>query len=286
MITVHTVAELREHVRTARLEGKRIGFVPTMGNLHAGHISLIDRANNETDYVVSSVFVNPLQFNDQSDLQRYPRTLPQDQEKLSAADCDLLFAPDVDEMYPNGQAEQSIVHVPVVSEGLCGGSRPGHFDGVSTVVTKLFNQVLPDAAFFGEKDFQQVAVIKKMVNDLCMPIQVVTVPTARAEDGLALSSRNGYLSDEERQLATGLYKTLNEIAETLDAGGQLNATLEQAETRLKERGFVPDYVEVRCTVDLSPATSGDTELVILIAAFLGNARLIDNLVVRLNHGIV
>ncbi|MEC7546410.1 MAG: pantoate--beta-alanine ligase [Pseudomonadota bacterium] len=286
MITVHTVAELREHVRTARQAGKRIGFVPTMGNLHAGHISLIDRANSETDYVVSSVFVNPLQFNDQSDLQRYPRTLPQDQEKLSAADCDLLFAPDVDEMYPNGQAEQSIVHVPVVSEGLCGGSRPGHFDGVSTVVTKLFNQVLPDAAFFGEKDFQQVAVIKKMVNDLCMPIEVVTVPTARAEDGLALSSRNGYLSDEERQLATGLYKTLNEIAEALNRGEQQDKTLAQASLRLEERGFRPDYVEVRAAADLSPAAPGVSEVVILGAAFLGNARLIDNLVVTLNRGIV
>ncbi|TNC86754.1 MAG: pantoate--beta-alanine ligase [Thalassolituus sp.] len=286
MITVHTVAELREHVRTARQAGKRIGFVPTMGNLHAGHISLIDSANSETDYVVSSVFVNPLQFNDQSDLQRYPRTLPQDQEKLSAADCDLLFAPDVDEMYPNGQAEQSIVHVPVVSKGLCGGSRPGHFDGVSTVVTKLFNQVLPDAAFFGEKDFQQVAVIKKMVNDLCMPIEVVTVPTARAEDGLALSSRNGYLSDEERQLATGLYKTLNEIAEALNHGEQLDKTLAQASLRLEERGFRPDYVEVRAAADLSPAAPGVSEVVILGAAFLGNARLIDNLVVTLNRGIV
>jgi len=286
MITVHTIKELREHVRAARMAGKRIGFVPTMGNLHAGHISLVDRANAETDYVVSSIFVNPLQFNDKSDLQRYPRTLPQDQEKLAAADCDLLFAPDVDEMYPNGQDEQSIVHVPVVSEGLCGGSRPGHFDGVSTVVTKLFNQVLPDAAFFGEKDFQQVAVIRKMVDDLCIPVNVVTVPTARADDGLALSSRNGYLSDEERQLATGLYKTLQEVASELNAGETLEATIATATQRLEERGFRPDYVEVRSSSDLKPAAAGVSEVVILAAAFLGNARLIDNLVVTLNRGIV
>ena len=153
MITVHTVAELRDHVANARRNGQRIGFVPTMGNLHAGHICLIDRARSECEFVVASIFVNPLQFNDKSDLQRYPRTLPDDQQKLAQAQCDLLFAPNVEEMYPNGQESQSIVHVPVVSEGLCGGSRPGHFDGVSTVVTKLFNQVLADKAFFGEKDF-------------------------------------------------------------------------------------------------------------------------------------
>ncbi len=151
MITLHTIAELRSQVKAARMAGKTIGFVPTMGNLHAGHISLITRAREECDFVVSSVFVNPLQFNDKSDLQRYPRTLPEDQAQLDAAGCDLLFAPDVDEMYPNGQDEQSIVHVPVVSKGLCGGSRPGHFDGVSTVVTKLFNQVLPDKAFSVKK---------------------------------------------------------------------------------------------------------------------------------------
>jgi len=286
MITVHTIAGLREQVRNARQAGKRIGFVPTMGNLHAGHISLIDRARTECDYVVSSIFVNPLQFNDKNDLQRYPRTLPEDQSKLDAAGCDLLFAPDVDEMYPHGQDEQSIVHVPVVSEGLCGGSRPGHFDGVSTVVTKLFNQALPDAAFFGEKDFQQVAVIKKMVTDLCMPIDIVTVPTARAEDGLALSSRNGYLTDEERQKAPGLYQTLRGIADALNEGESLESALSAANLRLEERGFRTDYLEVRAANTLAPATSGLTEVVILGAAFMGNARLIDNLVVTLNRSIV
>jgi len=286
MITVHTVAELRQHVRAARQAGKRVGFVPTMGNLHDGHISLIDRARSDSDFVVSSIFVNPLQFNDASDLDRYPRTLPQDQERLTAAQCDLLFAPNVNEMYPKGQDAQSIVHVPVVSEGLCGGSRPGHFDGVSTVVTKLFNQVLPDVAFFGEKDFQQVAVIRKMVDDLCMPIEIVTVPTARAEDGLALSSRNGYLSDQERQLATGLYQTLNEIADALNAGDAPKAAIAAATERLNSRGFQTDYLEIRSATDLNEQVSGLSEVVILGAAFLGKARLIDNLVVTLNRAIV
>jgi len=286
MITVHTIAELRQHVRATRQAGKRVGFVPTMGNLHDGHISLIDRARSDSDFVVSSIFVNPLQFNDASDLDRYPRTLPQDQERLTAAQCDLLFAPNVNEMYPKGQDAQSIVHVPVVSEGLCGGSRPGHFDGVSTVVTKLFNQVLPDVAFFGEKDFQQVAVIRKMVDDLCMPIEIVTVPTARAEDGLALSSRNGYLSDQERQLATGLYQTLNEIADALNAGDAPKAAIAAATERLNSRGFQTDYLEIRSATDLNEQVSGLSEVVILGAAFLGKARLIDNLVVTLNRAIV
>lgn len=192
-------------------------------------------------------------------------------------------------MYPNGQDEQSIVHVPVVSEGLCGGSRPGHFDGVSTVVTKLFNQVLPDYAYFGEKDFQQVAVIRKMAHDLCMPVNVITVPTARAADGLALSSRNGYLSAEERRLAVGLYQTLQEIAAELDQGLALDSVIRGAISRLNDHGFKTDYIEVRNAKDLSPLTSistGTQEIVILAAAFLGNARLIDNMVVTLNRGIV
>ncbi|PHS66253.1 MAG: pantoate--beta-alanine ligase [Thalassobium sp.] len=283
MITVHTISELREHVRNARSNGRRIGFVPTMGNLHEGHISLIERSLAEGCFTVSSIFVNPLQFNDQSDLARYPRTLPADQEKLAAAGCDLLFAPDVNEMYPNGQDAQSIVHVPVVSEGLCGGSRPGHFDGVSTVVSKLFNQVLPDIAFFGEKDFQQVAVIRKMVNDLCMPVEIVPVATKRADDGLALSSRNGYLNADERALAPGLYLTLTEIAADFKAGKDLAVSLKEAAERLQQRGFRPDYLEIRRSSDLAPATLGDHSVVVLAAAFLGSARLIDNLQVTLNQ---
>lgn len=284
MITVHSVKELRAQVKAARSHGHSIGFVPTMGNLHDGHISLVNQAKARTDFVVASIFVNPLQFNDKSDLERYPRTLAADQALLQAAKCDLLFAPDVDEMYPAGQSEQSTVHVPVVSEGLCGGSRPGHFDGVSTVVTKLFNMVQADLAFFGQKDFQQVAVIRKMVADLNLPIQIVSVPTMRANDGLALSSRNGYLTVEERALAPALYQTLNEIAADFRAQKDLNASLEAARLRLNQHGFNTDYLEVRRSQDLTPATLADTQIVILGAAFLGKARLIDNLELVLNQG--
>lgn len=283
MKTVHTLNELRTLVQAARREGRRIGFVPTMGNLHEGHISLIQRALDAHCFTVASVFVNPLQFDDKSDLARYPRTLPADQEKLAAAGCDLLFAPDVNEMYPNGQDQHSIVQVPVVSEGLCGGSRPGHFDGVSTVVTKLFNMVQPDIAFFGQKDCQQVAVIQKMVADLCMPIEIVPVPTARAESGLALSSRNGYLSAEELIIAPKLYQTLQEAAVDYCNGEKIAVLLERAKQRLSERGFKPDYVEMRRSADLAPAVDGDEQVVILAAAFLGSARLIDNLHTALNQ---
>lgn len=283
MITLHTVSDLRAAVKAARLSGKSIGFVPTMGNLHAGHISLVDQAKKECDFVVASIFVNPLQFNDKSDLSRYPRTLPDDQVRLTAANCDLLFAPDVDEMYPVGQDNQSTVSVPGVSTGLCGGSRPGHFDGVATVVTKLFNQVLPDRAFFGEKDFQQVAVIRKMVEDLCQPVAIVTVPTARDHDGLALSSRNGYLTTEERVLAPGLYLTLTEIGASVQAGEPVSQVLSDATERLNQRGFRTDYLEIRDARTLSEDLSDTSELVILGAAFLGKARLIDNIVVTLKR---
>ncbi|MDF1762993.1 MAG: pantoate--beta-alanine ligase [Oleibacter sp.] len=285
MITQHTVEALRARVNEARTRGLKIGFVPTMGNLHKGHISLIDRAKAECDFVVSSIFVNPLQFNDASDLERYPRTLPEDQAKLEAASCDLLFAPNVAEMYPNGRDEHTIVHVPKVSEGLCGGSRPGHFDGVSTVVMKLFNQVNADVAYFGEKDFQQVAVIKKMVADLSMAISIVTVPTARADDGLALSSRNGYLTPTERAIAPGLYQALQGIAKALQDGISMPKSIANATLQLNQQGFRCDYLEVRRASDLAPAIAGDQDVVVIGAAYLGNARLIDNLITRLNRVI-
>lgn len=286
MITVHTVKELREAVQAARRSGKRIGFVPTMGNLHAGHISLIDAAKEQTDFVVSSIFVNPLQFDDQNDLARYPRTLPQDQEKLATANCDLLFAPGVDEMYPNGQAGMSKVTVPVVTDCLCGASRPGHFDGVATVVTKLFNMVQPDQAFFGEKDFQQVAVIRKFVADLNIPVAITSVATRRDSDGLALSSRNGYLTSEERAQAAKLQQTLQEIASALRQQQPIAKTLSAAKQRLQEYGFIPDYIEVRRANDLQEASQNDSEVVILAAAHLGKARLIDNISLVLNHNKV
>jgi len=280
MNVVRTVADLRAAVTRARGEGKRIGFVPTMGNLHAGHIALVKKAGQRAEFVVASIFVNPLQFGPNEDLDSYPRTLAADQEKLVEAGCHLLFAPNVEEMYPHGQNLQTIVHVPGVSEGLCGGSRPGHFDGVSTVVSKLFNMVLPDLAVFGQKDFQQLAVIRTMVRDLNMPVQIIGEPIVRAEDGLALSSRNGYLSADERATAPVLYRTLQELADTLRKGERDYATLlASGHQRLQAAGLRPDYLEIRNAADLQPVTANSREVVILAAAFLGKTRLLDNLLV-------
>jgi len=283
MKTVETIEQLRREIRAARSMGKTIGFVPTMGNLHEGHMSLVDQASEECDFVVTSIFVNPLQFNDQSDLGNYPRTLAADQEHLKDRDCDLLFFPNVDEMYPRGQDQQTTVHVPGVSQGLCGGSRPGHFDGVSTVVSKLFNMVLPDAAFFGGKDYQQLAVIRKMVLDLDMPIKVVGVPTCRDTDGLAMSSRNGYLTPSERQQAVHLSRVLTSMIQAIEQGERDYETLStNAKETLKAQGFEPDYVEVCHAQTLKPATEADKDIVVLGAAFLGKARLIDNMTLTLS----
>jgi len=281
MNVVRTVADLRAAINRARGEGKRIGFVPTMGNLHDGHIALVRKAGQRADFVVASIFVNPLQFGPSEDLASYPRTLAADQDKLFEAGCHLLFAPNVEEMYPSGQALQTIVSVPGVSEGLCGGSRPGHFDGVSTVVSKLFNMVQPDLAVFGEKDFQQLAVIRTMVRDLNMPVQIIGEPIVRAEDGLALSSRNGYLSPEERASAPALYRTLCQMAQALRNGEQdYPALLLKGREALQAAGMRPDYLEIRSATDLQPATAETHERVILAAAFLGKTRLIDNLQVE------
>jgi len=281
MNIVKTVADLRAAVARARGEGKRIGFVPTMGNLHAGHIALIKKAGQRADFVVASIFVNPLQFGPNEDLASYPRTLAADQEKLVNAGCHLLFAPSVEEMYPHGQADQTLVRVPGVSEGLCGASRPGHFDGVSTVVTKLFNMVQPDLAVFGQKDFQQLAVIRTMVRDLNMPVQIISEPIVRADDGLALSSRNGYLTTEERTIAPQLYRILCELRDAI-AGGErdYSALVERGLNRLRQAGLRPDYLALRNAVDLQPADQHSREVAILVAAFLGRTRLLDNILVE------
>lgn len=282
MNTVKTLRELRAAVAQARAEGKQIGFVPTMGNLHAGHVSLVEIAAQRADFVVASIFVNPLQFGAGEDLDKYPRTLAADQEKLLAAGCHLLFHPDVAEIYPHGMGDQTRVSVPGVSEGLCGASRPGHFEGVATVVTKLFNMVQPDLAVFGEKDYQQLAVIRALVQDLNMPIQIIGAPTQRAEDGLALSSRNGYLDAAQRSTAPTLYRSLQAIAEELRRGAHDYARLiDAAQEQQRAAGFVPDYLEIRNAVTLRPAQIDDRHLVILTAAQLGGTRLIDNLVVEL-----
>ncbi|MGA3682262.1 pantoate--beta-alanine ligase [Pseudomonas graminis] len=278
MNTVKTVRELRAVVARARSEGKRIALVPTMGNLHSGHIALVTKAVQRADFVIASIFVNPLQFGPTEDLASYPRTLAADQEQLLQAGCHLLFTPTVEEMYPHGMADQTIVRVPVVSEGLCGGSRPGHFDGVSTVVSKLFNMVQPDIAIFGQKDFQQLAVVNALVRDLNMPIQIIGEPTVRAADGLALSSRNGYLTEDQRAAAPALYRVIKQIGTALQNGEQDHQQLiGDGVKALEAAGFLPDYLEIRNAVSLRPATPDDHDLVVLGAAFMGKTRLIDNL---------
>ncbi|MBP8262905.1 pantoate--beta-alanine ligase [Pseudomonas fluvialis] len=278
MITVKSLRELRAAVSRARSEGKRIALVPTMGNLHAGHIALVEKATQRADFVVASIFVNPLQFGANEDLDKYPRTLVADQEKLVGAGCHLLFTPDVEEVYPDGMQQQTRVSVPLVSEGLCGASRPGHFEGVATVVCKLFNMVQPDLALFGEKDFQQLAVIRKLVRDLNLPIQVMGEPTVRAADGLALSSRNGYLNESQRALAPLLYRTLQQLAEEIRRQPSAQSTLlAAARQQLEDAGLRPDYLELREAVRLREVQDSDRQLVLLAAVYLGTTRLIDNL---------
>src|SRR5690554_1332793 len=278
MNTVHSVAQLRAALARARQEGKRIGLVPTMGNLHEGHIALVEMALQRTDYVVVSIFVNPLQFGANEDLDSYPRTLAEDQRKLLEAGAHMVFAPNVSEMYPEGMDGHTLISVPVVSEGLCGASRPGHFDGVSTVVSKLLNIVQPDLAVFGEKDFQQLAVIRKMAHDLCLPAQIMGAPIVRAADGLALSSRNGYLDETQRRSAPRLYQTLQHIEQQLVGGRRdFPVVIEEARIMLTEAGFRPDYLDLRDALTLQPANSETQDMVALAAAFLGATRLIDNL---------
>ncbi|MBJ6135908.1 pantoate--beta-alanine ligase [Marinobacter litoralis] len=278
MRTVHSLKELRSILRAYRQQEKTIALVPTMGNLHEGHISLVRKASEAADIVVTSIFVNPMQFGANEDLDSYPRTLAEDQDKLAPAGNTLIFAPPVSEIYPEGLANQTKVVVPEVSEGHCGASRPGHFEGVATVVTMLFNMIQPDMAFFGEKDFQQLAVIRKMTRDLMMPIEIIGAPTVREDDGLAKSSRNGYLSDEERGIAPVVYKTLTQAARQLEAGSNDFAGLEQeARDTLSEAGLRPDYFNIVNSLTLKPAVDTDKELTLLVAAFLGTTRLIDNI---------
>ncbi|POR63899.1 pantoate--beta-alanine ligase [Pseudomonas syringae] len=278
MNTVKTVQDLRAAVARARSEGKRIALTPTMGNLHSGHAALVTKAAQRADFVVATIFVNPLQFGPNEDLATYPRTLAADQEKLLQAGCNLLFTPSVEEMYPHGMADQTLVSVPHLSQGLCGASRPGHFEGVATVVSKLFNMVQPDLAIFGEKDFQQLAVIRAMVRDLNMPIQIIGEPTVRADDGLALSSRNGYLNDAQRAAAPALYQAIRQIADAIKAGEQdFDALLASKKQQLEAAGFRIDYLEIRDATSLRATTADNRDLVILAAAFMGKTRLIDNL---------
>ena len=281
MIQVSSIAELRAQVIQWKRAGKLVSFVPTMGNLHEGHIALVDKARELSDVVVTSIFVNPMQFDREEDLQAYPRTLDDDNEKLEAAGCDLVFMPKVNDMYPEG-VEVTRVEVPVISELLEGKSRPGHFTGVSTIVNKLFNMVMPDISVFGEKDFQQLMLIRKMVEDLNMPIEIVGLPTVRDKDGLAKSSRNGYLTAEERQIAPMFHRVLQSIVVLMQDGDKDIQSLQNtAISKLNSIGFKADYIEIRRAKDLQEVSEEDYDLVILGSAWLGKARLIDNIPLRL-----
>jgi pantoate--beta-alanine ligase len=276
MITTSSIAQLREQVRTWRLEGERIGLVPTMGSLHDGHISLLTAARQHADRVISSVFVNPLQFGPGEDYERYPRTPEEDRQLLEKAGCDMLFLPSVDEIYPAGGKSATRVSVESLSGILCGQVRPGHFDGVATVVAKLFGIVQPDVAVFGEKDYQQLAIIRRMTADLDIPVRIVGAPTVRAADGLAMSSRNRYLTPAERQVAPRIHATLSEAAARIRSGERDYAALSAwGSEQLRAAGMAPDYFAIRDALTLGEPAGG--ELVILTAARLGKARLIDNL---------
>ena len=282
MLIIETLPLLRQQIRRLRMEGKRVALVPTMGNLHDGHMKLVDEAKARADVVVVSIFVNPMQFDRPEDLARYPRTLQEDCEKLNKRKVDLVFAPSVKEIYPNGTETHTYVDVPGLSTMLEGASRPGHFRGVSTIVSKLFNLVQPDIACFGEKDFQQLALIRKMVADMGFDIEIVGVPIMRAKDGLALSSRNGYLTAEQRKIAPGLYKVLSSIADKLQAGERdLDEIIAIAGQELNEKGFRADDIQIRDADTLLEVSETSKRAVSLGAAWLGDARLIDNKIVEL-----
>lgn len=281
MRAVHTIEELRARLRVARERSQRVGFVPTMGNLHAGHLALVQQAEVVTDYCVVSIFVNPLQFGEGEDYDSYPRSLAQDVDRLSETNTQLLFVPSLAELYPLGLAHTTRIEVPELGAMLCGKSRPVFFSGVTTVVGILFNLVTPDVAVFGEKDYQQLVIVKRMVRDLHMPIDIVFAATVRASDGLALSSRNAYLSADERARAPLLYQALCQVREAIQSGEKDFQELEQRSmSNLKSGGFHPEYVSVRRADDLAVPGHGDvSELRVLAAARLGHARLIDNVAV-------
>ena len=283
MRVVTTIAELRQQRRDWLLSAERIAFVPTMGNLHAGHIKLVTEAKKLAQRVVVSIFVNPLQFGANEDLDAYPHTPETDQAKLREAGADLLFLPTEAEVYPDGREAVTRVEVPGISDILCGASRPGHFSGVATVVAKLFNMVEPELALFGQKDYQQLSVLRRMTYDLNMPIEIIGVPTEREADGLAMSSRNGYLTEAERTVAPALYRVLCRVADKLRGGLRDFSVIEaEAMAQLGAEGLRPDYISIRHALDLAPADAGQKQLVVLAAAYLGKARLIDNLLISLD----
>jgi pantoate--beta-alanine ligase len=278
MLMIQDIAQLRALIRQWRNAGERVAFVPTMGNLHQGHLQLVDTAKQRADRVIVSIFVNPMQFGANEDLDNYPRTLEQDCQGLTEHGADAVFTPTPQLMYPRGLDVQTFVEVPLLGDFHCGASRAGHFRGVSTVVTKLFNLVQPDIACFGQKDYQQLAIIRQMVADLSMPIEIIGVATTRADDGLALSSRNGYLTAEQRATAPALYRVLQWMKQELNQGfSDLRLLEQQAKDQLSAAGFRPDYVNISNRQTLVPAVDLTSPLVILAAAHLGTTRLIDNI---------
>lgn len=282
MKTVVGINDLQQQIQQWKQAGERVALVPTMGNLHAGHLTLVQRAQTDCDRVVVSIFVNPTQFGPNEDFASYPRTIDADQRQLQTQNVDLLFLPEVDTMYPAGARTRVLVEA--LSDLHCGASRPGHFSGVATIVSKLFNIVQPECAYFGEKDFQQLSIIRQMVRDLDMPIKIVSVPTVREVDGLALSSRNGYLTAEQRRIAPLMYQTLRAAQVAIQAGTENFVAIQQQQLRnLKMAGFVPDYFVICNQHTLQLASTQDTELVILAAAKLGKPRLIDNISFKLVH---
>ena len=282
MIVVSEIAAIRAQTKQWKTQGQSVAFVPTMGNLHAGHLSLVARARQLADRVVVSIFVNPLQFNENSDYETYPRSLAQDKESLQSAHTDVLFMPDINEIYPQGQDGSSKVIVPELSDLLEGACRPGHFTGVATVVNKLFNIVQPHVACFGEKDFQQLMLIRRMVEELNIPVDIVAVATLREDNGLAMSSRNNRLTESQRNTASALYQALQRIQKTLEQGDRGYLSLEkEALGGISQQGLEPEYVTIRRSFDLGLPTETDKELVILVAARLGDVRLIDNIALNL-----
>lgn len=284
MDILHRIEDVRTLVRQWRAERLRVGFVPTMGNLHQGHLRLVEAASAAADRVVVSVFVNPTQFGVGEDFESYPRTLDEDCAKLRSLGAAAVFAPSVAAMYPEGASLRTRVSVPELSDMLCGVLRPGHFDGVATVVSKLLNIVNPDVAAFGKKDYQQLRVIQRMVSDLNVPVQILPVDTLREASGLALSSRNGYLTVEEKARAAALYQTLLAASERLRQGEPFAAVEVWGQDSLNMNGFRTDYFSVRRQADLAVPAAGDGDLVVLAAAWLGKARLIDNVELHLNLG--
>lgn len=278
MLIISEVSELRATVSAWRRAGFKIAFVPTMGNLHAGHFKLVDEARKVADKVIVSIFVNPMQFGPTEDLAKYPRTLAADCEGLTTHQADAVFTPTAELMYPRGLATQTAVEVPKVGDLHCGASRPGHFRGVATIVTKLFNLVQPDIALFGKKDYQQLAVIRRFTEDLSLPIEIIGIDTERATDGLALSSRNGYLTPEQRATAPLIYQQLQWLKQQISAGSaDFRALEQQVAAQLEQAGFRADYVHICDRQSLDIAENNSAPLVILLAAYLGTTRLIDNL---------